>query len=127
DDVGARRRERRQRVAVRLSRRDRLAVRLELRRADRERRGRPLRRTRRLEGPRWLVADLGERAFRLLDGERFPVPAGLVLDERDALPLDRARDDRSRPFRIARLLVRLVDLDEIVAVDDERVPAERLD
>src|SRR5581483_2950953 len=81
----------------------------------------------RLERPRRLVAELGEGLLGLLGGERLPVPALLVLEERDALPLDRAGDDRRGPARVAGARERVVDLGEIVSVDDERFPSERLD
>src|SRR5438874_3377306 len=55
------------------------------------------------------------------------MPAGLVLEERDALAFHRARDDRGGPARVARLREGVVDLSKIVAIDDERIPAERLD
>ena len=60
--------------------------------------------------------------------ERLAVPALLVLDGLHALALDRARDDRRRPAgRRQRLLVRAVDRVDVVPVDLDRRPAERLD
>ena len=56
------------------------------------------------------------------------MPAVLVLDLRVALALDRARDDRRRPAgRRLGLAVRGVDCLDVVAVDLDRVPAERLE
>src|SRR6185312_9143359 len=74
-----------------------------------------------------MVAD----AAHLVDGlrgDRLSVPAVLVLDLRVALALDRARDDRRRPAgRRLGLTVRGVDCLDVVAVDLDRVPAERLE
>ena len=54
------------------------------------------------------------------------MPAVLVLDGRDALSLDRARDDDGGlPGRRNRLAERLVDRVDVVPVDLDRVPAER--
>src|SRR5580765_4150184 len=58
--------------------------------------------------------------------QRLAVPAFLVLDGLDALALDRAGDDHRRPsLRLLGLLVRAVDLLDLVTVDLDRVPAER--
>jgi len=54
------------------------------------------------------------------------VPAGLVLEEGDAFALHRASDDCRRARGRARARERVVDLREIVTIDDDRVPAERL-
>jgi hypothetical protein len=58
--------------------------------------------------------------------ERLAVLAGLVLDRLDALALLRAGDDHGRlAGRLARLGVGGVDRGVVVAVDRDRVPAER--
>src|SRR5439155_14531320 len=58
--------------------------------------------------------------------ERLAVPAVLVLDRLDALALDRARDDDGRlTRRRRRLRIGGVDLLDVVAVDLDRMPAER--
>ena len=74
------------------------------------------------------VAQAAELADRRLGiGERLAVEAVAVLDRAHALALDRARDDRDRlPVAGQRLLVGAVDLVEVVAVDLDRPPAERL-
>src|SRR5439155_16195516 len=82
DHVGARTAERGKRLAVRLSRRDRLAVRLPLGPPGRRSlRGLPGIGLQRRERARRDVADLRERAPRLLLVERLSVPAFLVLEE----------------------------------------------
>ncbi len=54
------------------------------------------------------------------------MPAVLVLDERDALALDRMRHDHRRTVGVAqRLLEGMVDLFQVVTVDLDRIPAER--
>ena len=64
---------------------------------------------------------------RLLVLDRLAVLAGQVLDGLDALALLRARDDHGRlAGRLARLGVGGVDRGVVVAVDRDRVPAERL-
>ena len=69
--------------------------------------------------------ELLDRAFGIL--ERLAVLAGLVLDRLDALALLRAGDDHRRlAGRLARLGVGRVDRGVVVAVDRDRVPAERL-
>ena len=73
------------------------------------------------------VADAPELGDRLL-GDRLAVPAVLVLDLRVALPLDGSRDDRGRTAgRGLCLAVRSVDRLDVVPVDLDRVPAERLE
>ena len=70
-------------------------------------------------------AELGDRRLGIL--ERLAVPAVLVLDRRHALSLQRPRDhDRRLPCRRDRAAERVVDRLDVVAVDLDRVPAERL-
>ena len=58
--------------------------------------------------------------------ERLAVPPVLVLDLLRALALDRPRDDHDGlPGELERLRVRAVDRLDVVAVDLDRVPAER--
>ena len=72
-----------------------------------------------------LAAELGDRRLGIV--ERLAVEAGLVLDGRDALALERAGDDDRRPAGgLERLGVGAVDRLHVVAVDLDRVPAERL-
>ena len=72
-----------------------------------------------------LAAELLDRRLRVLD--RLAVLAGQVLDRLDALALLRAGDDHRRlAGRLARLGVGGVDRVVVVAVDRDRVPAERL-
>src|SRR5207249_7968727 len=111
----------------RAPRRDGLAVGLELRRFLRRLRRPPRIRLCGLESARRFVADLRERTFRLVGGQRLAVPAFLVLDERHALALHGTRDDRRRTLGVARACERVVGLGEVVSVDDEDLPAERLD
>ena len=57
----------------------------------------------------------------------LPCQFSLVLDRLDALALDRVRDDHRRlAGRVPRLGVGAVDRLEVVPVDLDRVPAERL-
>ena len=70
------------------------------------------------------AAELRDRALRVV--ERLAVPALVVLDRGHALALQRSREDRRRlaGLRLG-LRVRAVDLLDVVAVDLDRVPAER--
>ena len=70
-------------------------------------------------------AELLDRRVGIL--ERLAVKPVAVLHGAHALALDRARDDRDR-LAVARqrLLVGVVDLRDVVAVDLERAPPERL-
>ncbi len=127
--VAARVAQRLQGVAVRAPGRDLLA----------ELPGRQLQRPAHLEAVR-LAFDLGLRhvhddvplAAELCDRllgvvERLAVPARLVLDRLDALALDRARDDHRRhALHRGGLAVGALDRADVVAVDLDRVPAERL-
>jgi hypothetical protein len=73
-----------------------------------------------------LATELLHRRLGLV--ERLAVEAVLVLDRRDALALDRARDDRRRPAgRGLGLDVGAVDRLDVVAVDLDRMPAVGLD
>ena len=55
------------------------------------------------------------------------MPARLVLDRLDALALDRPRDHHRRfAGRAGRLRVRTVDRLDVVSVDLDRLPAERV-
>src|SRR5437867_1322546 len=81
--------------------------------------------SRNAERARGALAELGDGLAGLLRVERLAVPALLVLEERDALPLDGLREDRGGPLRAARARVGVVDLGEVVAVDDDRIEAER--
>src|SRR5207245_9590687 len=49
----------------------------------------------------------------------------LAVGDRDALPVDGLRQERGGPLGPARARVRVVDLGEVVAVDDDRVEPER--
>jgi hypothetical protein len=72
-----------------------------------------------------VAADAAQLLHGLL-GDGLAVPAVLVLDLRVALALDRARDDRRRlASRRLRLAVGRVDRLDVVAVDLDRMPAER--
>ena len=124
------RRERKQGIAVCLARGD--LVFFLVGRQHRLRRRHTLRRC----GPlRLLRLDLQVAdAAQLLDGalghirrQGLAVPAVLVLDFGETLALDRPGDDHGRLFGVRqRLAVRPVDGAEVVAVDDDRVAAERL-
>ena len=71
------------------------------------------------------AAELLDRGVGILD--RLAVLAGQILDRLDALALLRAGDDHRRlAGRLARLGVGGVDRGVVVAVDRDRVPAERL-
>ena len=70
------------------------------------------------------AAELLDRRVRVV--ERLAMPAVLVLDGLDALALDRAgHDHRGASFCLCCLLVRPVDLLDVVPVDLDRVPPER--
>ena len=70
-------------------------------------------------------AQLGDRRVRVV--ERLAVEPVLVLDGGDALPLQRPGDhDRRLARRRDRVREGRVDRVEVVPVDLERVPAERL-
>ena len=126
DDVAPRGADGGQRVPVRLARRHLLAelVARQLERARLEavrlaRVGQP-----RLEAQVAHAAQFRDRRVGVVQG--LAVPAVLVLDGRDALAFQRAREDRRRPAgeRLG-VAVRPVDLLDVVAVDLDRVPAER--
>ncbi|HEY7599857.1 MAG TPA: thiamine pyrophosphate-dependent enzyme, partial [Candidatus Limnocylindrales bacterium] len=71
-----------------------------------------------------LAAQLLDRRLGVV--EWLAVLAGLVLDRLHAAALQRARDDRGRPLADRlRLRVGALDLLDVVAVDGDRVPAER--
>ena len=74
-----------------------------------------------------LLLELRDRTielFALL--EWLAVPAVLPLDKRDALALDGAGEDHRRlSLDLARLVERVENRRQVVAVDDDRVPAER--
>src|SRR5437773_1826889 len=71
--------------------------------------------------------DFPDGGDRFLGLRRFSMPLGIVLHERHALALHRVRDDqRRRAVRGFRLIERLADLREIVAVDLLHGPAKRL-
>src|SRR5205814_871011 len=74
-----------------------------------------------------LLVELRERAIELVAFlESLAVPSFLALDERYPLALDRPREDHRRlAFGGARLGVRVENGAEIVAIDHDRVPAER--
>ena len=78
---------------------------------------------------RWheLFVELPECAIELVAFlERLAVPAVLALDERHALSFDCPRKDhRGLTLGAARLGVRVEDRVHVVAVDHDRVPAER--
>ncbi len=127
DDIGAGGAERLERFAVSLPRRQRLGVRLEIRfLRPGHRSGRPRVGLDRRERARRARAELREGLLRLLGVEGLPVPALLVLEERDALPLHGLGDDDRGPLRLPRLAERVVDRGEVVAIDDDRLAAERL-
>ena len=118
--------ERRERLAVRLAGRDGATDLVR-----RPRRGRRLEAVcapgLRLRDVDLEVAEAAELLDRLL-GDRLAVPAVLVLHLRVALPLHRSRDDRGRPSRRRLgLAVGGVDRLDVVAVDLDRMPAERLE
>src|SRR6267143_2037326 len=94
DNVFSRGPEGGQRLAVGLTSRDRLSVGPEGERTGPlHRRPLPAFGLRDREGPRPdLAAELGDRLLRLFRIERLAVPAFLVLEERDALALDGARE-----------------------------------
>ena len=70
-------------------------------------------------------AELRDRLVGVVEG--LAVPAGLVLDRLDAFALDRAGDHDGRLARGAgSLRVRTVDRLDVVAVDLDRLPAERM-
>src|SRR5262249_11385959 len=70
------------------------------------------------------LANGGDRLRRL---GRLAVPLGVVLHERDALALDGVGDDERRAARPGlRLIERLADLIDVVAVDLDHRPAECL-
>jgi hypothetical protein len=74
-----------------------------------------------------LRLELGNRrvGFRALL-ERLAVPVVLVLEQLDALALERARHNHRRPAgRLAGLLERGQHLRHVLAVDADHVPAER--
>ena len=73
-------------------------------------------------------ADIRERGGELIAGwDRLAVPAVLSLEEGNALPLQRARQNHRRASAGARRLVEGVDdLPHVVAVHDNRMPAERV-
>src|SRR5829696_9764388 len=72
-----------------------------------------------------LAAELRDRGLGIV--ERLAVLAGLVLDRRYALALLGPGDDHGRrPGRRDRLVERGGDRVDVVAVDGDRVPAERL-
>jgi hypothetical protein len=72
-----------------------------------------------------LAAQLGDRFLWVV--ERLAVLARLILDGPDALALLGAGEDRGRPSaRGFRLRVRGLDRIDVVAVDLDRVPAERV-
>ena len=72
-----------------------------------------------------LPAELLDRRVRVV--ERLAVEARLVLDRGHALALARPRDDHRRPaLGLERLGVGAVDRLDVVPVDHDRVPAERL-
>ena len=116
-----------QRLAVGLARRDLradLVARL-LRAARLERVRGALGRRRHVDPDVAHAAELLQRLLRVLGRHRLPVPAGLILDLRVALALQRSRDHRRRlAGRLLRLLVGAVDLVHVVPVDRDRVPAE---
>ena len=129
DDVAAHRAERGQRLAVGLARRLLLA---ELP-GGQLAAGRPSKHVRLAGAPGARAARCRSRsppsssiaASGVL--ERLAVLAGLVLHRRDALALLRAGDDHRRPARRRdRLVVGGGDRLDVVAVDRDRVPAERL-
>ncbi len=71
------------------------------------------------------AAELGDRGVRVV--ERLAVVAVLVLHRRDALPLHRARDEnRGLSRRRDGPTERGVDRVEVVAVERDRIPPERL-
>ena len=127
DDVSACRSDRGERIAVRLAGRDLAAelVARELERARRELVRLTGRRLPNLDPEVALAAELRDRFRRVV--ERLPVEAVDVLDRRDALALDRARDEHRRlAGRRDRFRVRAVDLLDRVPVHRDRVPAECL-
>jgi hypothetical protein len=73
------------------------------------------------------AAQLRDRLLRLLARDRLAVPALLVLDGRVALALERPGDDGGRLLRLRSLAIRAVDLLDVVAVDLEHAPPERLE
>ena len=70
--------------------------------------------------------ELGNGAVEVVAGRnRLAVPAVLPFDGGHAVPLDRAgKDHRRLPGRARRLLERLQDGADVVAVDDDGVPPE---
>ncbi len=127
DDVRSRDAERSERVAVRLSRRD---LRPELVARELEPTGGRSRRCGRVRF-RDLDADVGwsselrDRSVRVV--EWLAVKAVSVLDRGDTLSLHRARhDDRRLPRRGNGCTERLVDRSDVVPVDLDGVPPERL-
>src|ERR1700731_2243066 len=75
-----------------------------------------------------LAAQLCDGLLCEIGRQRLAVPAVLVLDLLESLALDGARDDDARPVAARPCgLERLVDLDQVVPVDDDRPASERLD
>ncbi len=72
------------------------------------------------------VAQLGDRARQLVALlHRLAVPVVLVLEERDAAPLERPRDDRERlALHRARAGKGVADLAHVVAVHHRGLPSE---
>src|SRR5262249_27845254 len=69
----------------------------------------------------------GDGFLELLFLERLAVPVLLAFGERDALALFRARQNHRRlAFRGACRFERVEDRGDVVAVDDDRAPTERL-
>ena len=75
-----------------------------------------------------LFVELRERAIEFLALlERLAVPAVLAFDERHAFAFQRARQDHRRlTFGRLRFRERVEDLRDVVTVDHDGVPAERL-
>src|SRR5207245_5526672 len=72
--------------------------------------------------------ELLDRALGHVGRQGLAVPAVLVLDLREALALDRLGEDYGRlARRRERVAVGAVDGSHVVAVDDDREAAERLD
>ena len=75
-----------------------------------------------------IGAEFGERLFELLGRKRLAVPAVFIGEEADAVALFGARDDRvGTAARGARAIERGDDGGDVVAVDDFRGPALRLE
>jgi hypothetical protein len=74
-----------------------------------------------------LLLELRDRAVHLFAlPERLAVPSLLAFGKRHAFPFDRAGENHRRPAAgVARLEERVENRGHVVAVDDERVPAER--